>query len=74
MIGMMNDVNDIAATVVAISEEQSASSIEVSQNVELVATSAVAVANESHEVDQNAQIVAESSNRIDEFISRFKID
>lgn len=73
MISMMNDVNDIAATVAAISQEQSASSIEVTENVDLVVSSAIQVATESKEVDQSAQTVAESSNRIEDFINTFRI-
>ncbi|MCR4692038.1 MAG: methyl-accepting chemotaxis protein [Lachnospiraceae bacterium] len=73
MIGMMNDVNDIASSVAAISEEQSASTIEVTETVERVVASAIEVANESQEVDQSAQTVADSANKIEDFVHTFKI-
>ena len=73
MIGMMNDVNEIASSVAAISEEQSASTIEVTDTVEQVVESAEQVANESRDVDHSAQTVADSATKIGDFVHNFKI-
>ncbi len=74
MIGMMNDVNEIAASVAAISEEQSASTIEVSDTVDRVVVSAEEVASGSQNVDNSAQTVAESATKIEDFVNAFKIE
>ena len=74
MIGMMNDVNEIAASVAAISEEQSASTIEVTDTVDKVVESAEEVANGSLNVDNSAQTVAESATKIEDFVNAFKIE
>ena len=74
MITMMSNVNEIAASVAAISEEQSASTIEVTDTVEQVVESAQHVAEESQDVDRSAQTVAESATAIGDFVSTFKIE
>ena len=74
MIGMMNDVNEIAASVAAISEEQSASTIEVTDTVDRVVESAEEVASGSQNVDNSAQTVAESATKIEDFVNAFKIE
>ena len=73
MIGMMGEVSEIATSVAAISEEQSASTIEVTETVEQVVESAGQVADESRDVDQSAQTVAESAMRIGDFVNNFRI-
>ena len=45
MVSKMDKVNDISATVAAIAEEQSASTEEVTANVETAASSAQSVNN-----------------------------
>lgn len=74
MIGMMNNVNEIAASVAAISEEQSASTIEVTETVDQVVISAEQVATESHDVDKSAQTVEESATVIGDFVGNFIIE
>ena len=74
MIQMMNNVNEIAASVAAISEEQSASTIEVTDTVEQVVESAQQVAEGSQGVDRSAQTVAESATVIGDFVGTFKIE
>lgn len=73
MVGKMDKVSDIAATVAAIAEEQSASTEEVTATVEVAAVSAQSVAEESRSVDDSAATVAESSNRIGAFVDTFII-
>ena len=73
MMKNMNQVNDIASSVAAISEEQSASTIEVTSTVERVVDSAIQVASESHDVDISAQTVADSAGQIGDFVNTFKI-
>ncbi|MBR5337807.1 MAG: HAMP domain-containing protein [Lachnospiraceae bacterium] len=74
MISMMNDVNEIAASVAAISEQQSASTIEVTDTVDRVVESAVEVASGSQNVDNSAQTVAESATKIEDFVNAFKLE
>ncbi|MBE5870399.1 MAG: methyl-accepting chemotaxis protein [Lachnospiraceae bacterium] len=73
MIGMMADVNEIAASVAAISEEQSASTIEIADTIESVVASAAQVADESESVDHSARTVSESAEKVGEFVGTFKI-
>ena len=74
MLGMMNDVNDIATNVAAISEEQSASSQEVTATVDTLAESAKGVANESKNVELIANSVFRSSDAINDQLNKFKIN
>ncbi|MBO4456124.1 MAG: methyl-accepting chemotaxis protein [Butyrivibrio sp.] len=74
MMKNMNQVNDIASSVAAISEEQSASTVEVTSTVEKVVDSAVQVASESHDVDISARTVADSAEKIGDFVNTFKIE
>ena len=74
MLGMMNDVNDIATNVAAISEEQSASSQEVTATVDTLAESAKGVANESKNVELIANSVFGSSDAINDQLNKFKIN
>ena len=73
MISKMNKVNDIATSVAAIAEEQSASTQEVTDTVEDAASSARDVAGESRNVDQSAATVAESAEKIGDFVNSFTI-
>ena len=73
MISKMNKVNDIATSVAAIAEEQSASTQEVTDTVEDAASSAKDVAGESRNVDQSAATVAESAEKIGDFVNSFTI-
>ena len=73
MIRQLDKLNEIAMSVAAISEEQSASTEEVSATVTTAADSAQSVANESRGVDESATTVADSAARIEGFVSTFKI-
>ena len=73
MIDMMNEVNEVSASVAAISEEQSASTQEVTNTVDTVVISAEQVAMESQGVDQSAKTVSDSAGKIGEFVNTFRI-
>ena len=73
MVNKMERVNDIAASVAAIAEEQSASTEEVTATVETAAMTAQSVADESRTVDNTASTVAESSSRIGGFVDSFTL-
>ncbi len=74
MIGMMNNVNDIASSVAAISEEQSASTEEVMATVENLAKSAQDIAGTSRNVEDAANSVSTSAGSINDALSQFKIE
>lgn len=73
MIGMMGNVNDIASSVAAISEEQSASAQEVNATVTNLAEMSADIATESQGVESVANSVSESALSINEELSKFKI-
>ncbi len=73
MIAKVGSVDEIATSMAAISEEQSASTQEVSATATTLATSAEQVAENSRGVDGSAAAVSESSGRIEDLISQFKI-
>ncbi|MBQ1902585.1 MAG: HAMP domain-containing protein [Lachnospiraceae bacterium] len=74
MIHMMQDVNDIASNVAAISEEQSASTEEVMATVETLAKSAEDIAGTSKNVEDAANSVSDSAVSINEALSQFIIE
>ncbi|SHN57686.1 methyl-accepting chemotaxis protein [Butyrivibrio hungatei DSM 14810] len=73
MISKVGNVDEIATSMAAISEEQSASTQEVSATATTLATSAEQVAVNSKGVDGSAAAVSESSDRIGDLISQFKL-
>ena len=74
MIGMMGEVNDIASSVAAISEEQSASSEEITATIYTLTESANQIASESQGVETVANSVSDSALAINDELSRFKIE
>ncbi len=73
MISKVGNVDEIATSMAAISEEQSASTQEVSATATTLASSAEQVAVNSKGVDGSAAAVSESSDRIGDLISQFKL-
>ncbi|MBP7347609.1 MAG: methyl-accepting chemotaxis protein [Butyrivibrio sp.] len=73
MITKIGNVDGIATSVAAISEEQSASTQEVTATVDSLAVSASHVADESKGVDTSAETVSDSAERIEKYVSAFKI-
>ena len=73
MISKVGNVDEIATSMAAISEEQSASTQEVSATATTLASSAEQVAVNSKGVDGSAAAVSDSSDRIEDLISQFKL-
>lgn len=74
MISMMGEVNDIASSVAAISEEQSASAEEITATIYTLAESANQIATESQGVENVANSVSDSALAINDELSKFKIE
>ena len=73
MIDKMEKVNDIATSVAAITQEQSASIEEVTSTVQMLTESAGNVATESEEVEKSADTVASNAEVIEKTVSFFRI-
>lgn len=69
----VNKVDEVAASVAAITEEQSASAQEILATAENLATEAVNVTDNSGNVAQSAQNVAENAEKLADEMKRFKI-
>ena len=74
MIVRMREVNEIAVNVASISEEQSASTAEVTTTAENLASSAEGIAKTSKDVEDVASSLSESATQISEALEKFKID
>ena len=74
MIGMMSRVNNIASSVAAISEEQSASTEEVMATVTTLTQSAEDIATTTKNVEKLAISLSDSAVRINDSLSTFKIE
>jgi methyl-accepting chemotaxis protein len=73
MITKIGSIDGIASSMAAISEEQSASTQEVSATATTLAEGAEKVAVDSKNVDGSATTVAEASVRIEDLISQFSV-
>ena len=73
MITKIGDIDGIATSMAAISEEQSASTQEVSSTATTLAAGAEQVAENSRDVDNSASAVSDSSVRIEGLISGFQV-
>ena len=73
MIDKVGTVDEIATSMAAISEEQSASTEEVSATATHLASSAEQVAENSRDVDHSATTVSESAEQIEKMISVFQV-
>ncbi|WP_408070843.1 methyl-accepting chemotaxis protein [Butyrivibrio sp. JL13D10] len=73
MIAKVGSVDEIATSMAAISEEQSASTQEVSATATHLTSSAEMVAENSKGVDTSATAVSDSSDKIENLISGFKV-
>lgn len=73
MISKVGSVDEIATSMAAISEEQSASTQEVSNTATTLVSSAELVAENSKGVDGSAAAVSESSDKIGDLINQFKL-
>ncbi|MCR4999981.1 MAG: methyl-accepting chemotaxis protein [Lachnospiraceae bacterium] len=73
MIEKIGNIDGIASTMAAISEEQSASTQEVSATATTLAVGAEQVAEHSKNVDTSALAVSDSSMRIETLIKNFQV-
>ncbi|MCR5415809.1 MAG: methyl-accepting chemotaxis protein [Pseudobutyrivibrio sp.] len=74
MIRMIGEIDDIATSVAAISQEQSASTEEVLSTVDVLAAGANEVAEESQSVSDSANDVSHSADTINDFVTTFKLE
>lgn len=73
MMAKMEEVNDVAANVAAISEEQAASTEEIHTTSESMVLQAGSIANSSQSVLDDAQQLSDSANTLAEQIAQFKV-
>ena len=73
MIEEIEQVNDVASNMAAISEEQSASAEEISATIEVLAANAQTVTQESTQVEECAEVVAESAKTLTGHMQKFKL-
>lgn len=73
MIDKIGSVDEIATSMAAISEEQSASTQEVSATATSLAEGAEQVAANSRGVDNSATVVSDSSDKIENLINIFQV-
>lgn len=73
MMGQMGMVNDVASNMAAISEQQSASTEEISATIDNLTRNAQQVAMESGQVEACAELLNESSVSLEEYMSKFTI-
>jgi methyl-accepting chemotaxis protein len=74
MANKMNSVNDVATNMASVSEEQSASTQEITDTVNKLTESSKNVAESSRTVSDAAGSVADAVNQINDNISFFRID
>ncbi|MDD3369598.1 MAG: methyl-accepting chemotaxis protein [Lachnospiraceae bacterium] len=74
MIKEIAQVDEVATNMAAISEEQSASAEEILATIEVLTTTSTQVAQESHQVEECAEIVTDASFALNEHMRKFKID
>lgn len=72
MISDMSSVDGIAANVAAISEEQSASTTQVTETIDSLTGEAADIAAESGEVSESAENVSKSASEINDSLTKFK--
>lgn len=73
MVDGVDKVNDVAANVAAISEEQAASADEILSTSESMVEKAQHITESSQDVAENAHELAGTSDTLTEYVQRFKI-
>lgn len=73
MISKVGEVDEVATTVAAISEEQAASSDEILATSENMVVQANSISENSHKVAGDSKILAETAERLSKQINTFKI-
>ncbi|MBR1630046.1 MAG: methyl-accepting chemotaxis protein [Lachnospiraceae bacterium] len=74
MIAGVSKVDEVAATVAAISEEQAASADEILETSQSMVEKAQSITQSSQDVADNSQELAETSDTLTGYVKRFKID
>lgn len=72
-MGQMGMVNDVASNMAAISEQQSASTEEISATIDNLTRNAQQVAMESGQVEACSELLNGSSVSLEEYMSKFMI-
>lgn len=73
MISKVGEVDEVATTVAAISEEQAASSDEILTTSENMVIQANSISDNSHNVAKDSKVLAETAERLSKQINTFKI-
>ena len=73
MISKVGEVDEVATTVAAISEEQAASSDEILATSENMVVQANSISENSHKVAGDSKVLAETAERLSNQINTFKI-
>lgn len=73
MISKVGEVDEVATTVAAISEEQAASSDEILTTSENMVLQANSISENSHKVAGDSKVLAETAERLSKQINTFKI-
>lgn len=70
----MNNVDDVATSMAAIAEEQSAGTQEILATTETLSSNSETVANDSNDVAGSAEVVTEASLKLVDYVDKFIID
>ncbi len=73
MMGRMKDVDEVAASMAAISEEQSASTEEMLATTETIASSSQKLTDDSKSLSESAEVLTKSSEQLKQYLSEFKL-
>ncbi len=73
MISKVGEVDEVATTVAAISEEQAASSDEILATSENMVVQANSISDNSYKVAEDSKVLAETAERLSKQINTFKI-
>lgn len=73
VVEQMRNVDDVSASVAAISEEQSAATEEILATSETLSDSALQVAAESRSVEESAKVVEASAAKLVTYVQKFKM-
>lgn len=69
----VDQVNDVASNMAAISQEQSASAELISDTIESLSTQSEHVAEESSQVEKTAEVLSDAAQTLNEHMQKFKI-
>lgn len=73
MISKVGEVDEVASTVAAISEEQAASSDEILATSENMVVQANSISDNSHKVADDSKVLAETAERLSKQVNTFRI-